>query len=73
MPLAPQHRRRALYANADQNLTEVDTRLPKLDTVNPCPNPKPQRNHNRARRSDTPSINLRCQPLQRTLNKSEQT
>ena len=39
MPLSPQHRRRALHAaadnhplaNADQNLTEVDARLTKVD------------------------------------------
>ena len=51
MPLSPPRRRRALHAgnhalaNADQNLTEVDTRLTglqgltKVDTVNPRPNP----------------------------------
>ncbi len=39
MPLSPQHRRPSLHvdavnpnlANADQNLTEVDTRLTKVD------------------------------------------
>ena len=43
MPLSPQHRSRAPHAaagnhalaNADQNVTEVDARLTKLDSVNP--------------------------------------
>ena len=65
-------------ANADQNLTEVDTRLTKVDkgcqkltpsTPAPTPNPgKTQRSRNRAYRP----VNLRCQPLRRTLNNPEQ-
>ncbi len=44
MSLSPQQRRRRTphatagnhaLANADQTLTEVDTRLPKVDSVNP--------------------------------------
>ena len=60
MPLPPQHHRHAPLpsflrrqepnlANADQNLTALDTRLPKLDTVNPRSNPQPQQNHNHTR------------------------
>ena len=88
----PRHRRPSLpagnhaLANGDQNLTEVDTRLTKVDkgcqkltpsTPAPTPDPrKTQQNRNRAHHPDTPSVNLRCQPLQHTrttLNKSEQS
>ena len=92
MPLSPQRRRRRrpLYAaagnhalaNADQNLTGVDTRLTKVDkgcqkltpsTPAPTPNPsKTQQNHNRHHHPDTPSVNLRCQPHQHTPNNPEQ-
>ena len=85
MPLSPQRRRAPLpsflrrqepsLANADQTLTGVDTRLPKLDTVNPCPTPNPSktpRNRSRARHPDISSVNFRCQPLRHTPNKPEQ-
>ena len=82
MPLSPQHRRRVLptagnhaLANADQNLTEVDTRLTKVDTVNPRPHPKPQQNTAKPQpphHLDTSSVNLHCQPHRRTPNKPEQ-
>ena len=45
MPLSPQRRRPALHAdnhalaNGCQNLTGVDARLTKVDTVKPRPNP----------------------------------
>ncbi len=61
-------------ANGCQNLTEVDTRLTKVDkgcqkltpsTPAPTPNPsKTQQSRNRAHRP----VNLRCQPLRRTPN-----
>ena len=81
MPLSPQRHRRVLsatagnhaLANADQSLTEVDTRLTALDArltkvdkgcqkltpSTPAPTPNL-------------SVNLRCQPHQRTLNNPEQ-
>ena len=67
MPLSPQHRRPALHTvnpsltNACQNLTEVDTRLTKLGTVNPRPNPKPQQNTAKPQ-PRPPSRQPRCQP-----------
>ena len=85
MPLSPPRRRPALtvvnlsLANADQNLTEVGTRLTKVDTVNPRPNPKPSKtrqNRNRARHPDTSASTLAVNPSntpRTNLNKSEQT
>ena len=92
MPPSPQHRRPAPHpsflrrqepnANADQNLTEVDARLTKVDkgcqkltpsTPTPTPNPsKTQQNRNRAHHPDTPSVNPRCQSLRHTPNNPEQ-
>ena len=82
MPLAPQQHRRPArpagnhaLANADQNLTQVDTRLTKVDTVNPHPNPKPQQNTAKPQPRPLPrqpSVNPRCQPFQHIPNKPEQ-
>ena len=74
MPLTPQHRRRAPHAagnharaNADQTLTEVDTRLTKVDkscqklsTVNP--------RHSRAPLRHTPN---KPEQIRTNLNKPE--
>ena len=90
MPLSPQqHRRPALnpsLANADQNLTEVDTRLTGVDkgcqkltpsTPAPTPNPsKTQQNRNHPTISTPPVSTFTVNPPGRsrtTLNKSEQT
>ncbi len=69
-------------ANSDQNLTALDARLTKVDkgcqnltplTPAPTPNPsKTWRNRNHTHHPATPSVNLRCQPLQHTLNNPEQ-
>ena len=89
MPLSPPRRHRPAHtpvnhalANADQNLTEVDTRWTKVDkgcqkltptTPATTPNPsKTQQNRNRAHHPDTPSVNPRCQPRRRTPNNPEQ-
>ena len=81
MPLPPQRRRPIIpagnhtLANGDQNLTEVDARLPKVDTANPRANPKPQQNTAQDRKPnhpDTSIVNPRCQPLRRIPNKPEQ-
>ena len=84
MPLSPQRRRPALtpvnlnLAIAHQNLTEVDTRLTKVDkgcqnltpsTPAPTQNPsKTRQNRNRAHHP----VNPPCQPLRRTPNNPEQ-
>jgi len=61
-----------------KNLTEVDTRLTKVDkgcqkltpsTPAPTPNPSKTATGSPSRQ---PSVNLRCQPLRRTPNKPEQ-
>ena len=90
MPLSPQRRRPALHvdagnpnlANAHQNLTEVDTRLTKVDkgcqnltpsTPAPTPNlSKTQQNRNRARHPDTSASTLAVNPSGVSRTKPEQ-
>ena len=93
MPLSPRRRRPAPLpsllrrqepnlANADQTLTEVDTRLTKLDkgcqnltpsTPAPTSNPsKTRQNRSHTHHPDTASVNHRCQPLRRIPNNPEQ-
>ena len=86
MPLAPQPRRRVPHptagnhalASVDQNLTEVDARLTKVDSVSPRSNPKPQQtqqNRNRAHYPATSASTLAVNPSgapRTNLNKPEQ-
>ena len=88
MPLSPQQRRPALhagnlsFANARQNLTELDTRLTKVDkgcqnltpsTPAPTSNPsKTQQNHNRAHHPDTSASTLAVNPSGVSRTKPEQ-
>ncbi len=59
----------------DARLTKVDKSCQNLTPSTPAPTPYPsktQQNRSRALHPDTPSVNPRRQPLQRTPNKPEQ-
>ena len=88
MPLSPHHRRTLTpgtlsLANADQTLTEVDTRLTKVDKgcqnltpSTPTPTPDPSKTATAPAIPPPPAstlaVNLSDTP-RTTLNKSEQT